>query len=815
MLRRDTHHAYPRKPLVIAMFSAALLIQAWVVQPLGPAGQARAAEATRSYSIAGGPLGAVLSRFASDAGVVLSFEAELTQGKQSPGLQGAFSVEQGFARLLAGSDLQVMTASNGNYLLLPRASDGALELGATSINAMGLGATTEGTGSYTTGATSTATKMNLSIRETPQTISVITRQRIEDQQLNSITSVLNQTPGVTMTQDGGRRYNIYSRGSAIDTYQVDGVTTTQVNETRTMPSTLLDTVIYDHIEVVRGATGLMTGAGSPSGVVNLIRKRPTREFQAHVQQSVGSWDTYRSEVDVAGPLTEGGTLRGRFVAAHEESDSFRDWYKEDKDTLYGVLETDLSDVTLLRFGVDYHVLKNQGSPEVPLLFTNGRPTHFSRSTSSGARWMFDNYEIKNYFVNLERALANDWAFKVAANYQDTERDNYSGSGLSSTNSAYLNQETGEMRLSTYRAITRQNQTGVDVTLDGPFQLGGRTHQLIVGYNFQNYNNHMDGYETHYPTVNFFTWGNVIERPVRRGAPEDIFSIETRQRGSYAAVRLNVMDNLNIILGARASDYDYDYFYGAVNGDWGRTSSMKKHGEVTPYAGITYDITPEQTLYASYTDIFKPQTAVDRNGKLLDPEIGSNYEMGWKGEFFGGRLTANAAIYLIQKENLAVRDGTVAGSASQAAYKAETGETQGIDLEISGEILPNWNAQASYSYSRTENPEGDRLLTQLPMDSLRLWNTYRLTGDWDRLTVGGGVTWNSGISLYYPQPYNSKISQGDYTVVSLMARYQITPTLATTVNVNNLFDEKYYSGIGGSVGHYGDPRNASVNLRYDF
>ncbi|MNN45190.1 Ferric-pseudobactin receptor precursor [compost metagenome] len=108
-----------------------------------------------------------------------------------------------------------------------------------------------------------------------------------------------------------------------------------------------------------------------------------------------------------------------------------------------------------------------------------------------------------------------------------------------------------------------------------------------------------------------------------------------------------------------------------------------------------------------------------------------------------------------------------------------------------------------------------MLTQLPMDSLRLWNTYRLTGDWDRLTVGGGVTWNSGISLYYPQPYNSKISQGDYTVVSLMARYQITPTLATTVNVNNLFDEKYYSGIGGSVGHYGDPRNASVNLRYDF
>ena len=250
---RVTRHSYPRKPLVVAMFSAALLLQAGVVHPLTSAGQASAAEAARSYAIAAGPLGAVLSRFASDAGVVLSFDAELTQGKRSPGLQGTYSVEQGFARLLAGTDLQVMAASNGNYVLVPRSTDGALELGATSINASGFGATTEGTGSYTTGLTSTATKMNLSLRETPQSITVVTRQRMDDQHLGAITDVLKQTPGITISQDGGERFNVYSRGSAIDTYQFDGVNTSQENQTRNMPSTLLDMALYDRVEIVRGA----------------------------------------------------------------------------------------------------------------------------------------------------------------------------------------------------------------------------------------------------------------------------------------------------------------------------------------------------------------------------------------------------------------------------------------------------------------------------------------------------------------------------------------------------------------------------------
>lgn len=797
------------------MFSAALLLQAGVVHPLTSAGQASAAEAARSYAIAAGPLGAVLSRFASDAGVVLSFEAELTQGKRSPGLQGTYSVEQGFARLLAGTDLQVMAASNGNYVLVPRSTDGALELGATSINAMGLGAITEGTGSYTTGSTSTATKMNLSIRETPQTITVITRQRMDDQHLASMTDVLNQTPGITMSQDGGERFNIYSRGSAINTYQFDGVTTFQDNQTRNMPSTLLDVALYDRVEIVRGATGLMSGAGDPSAVVNLIRKRPTREFKSYIQGGAGSWDYYRAEADVSGSLTEEGHVRGRFVAAQQNNHTFMDWYTQDRSILYGALEADLTDTTLIRFGIDRQTYKVNGASGVPLIFTNGQPTHFSRSNSSDARWGYDDYETTNYTMTLEQQLANDWQLKVSTLYMDVDRNTFSSYVSTRTNTSYL-QPDGSTTISAGVASADQYQKGADISLQGPFQLFGQAHEIIVGYNYLEYENKHREYAGPDQDINYFTWENVTPKPGKDElSPSIKYDIFNRQSGYYVAGRFNFTDDLHLILGARASNYRFDYSLGIIDSpNAPSTYNMKEHGVVTPYAGLVYDLTDEQSVYVSYTDIFKPQSNIDASGKPLDPEVGKNYEMGWKGEFLNGRLNANVAVYLVQRDNFAEETTEPAPNGGNA-YKAVDGaETKGVDLELSGEVLPGWNVFAGYSHSRTEDAAGNRLTTQLPMDTFRFWNTYRLPGDWERLTVGGGVNWNSKSTLQYAR-YNSHVTQDDYFVTSLMARYKINDNLAATLNVNNLFDKKYYAGMAGSYGHYGAPRNATVTLRYDF
>ncbi|WP_338744861.1 TonB-dependent siderophore receptor [Pseudomonas putida] len=812
---RVTRHSYPRKPLVVAMFSAALLLQGGVVHPLTSAGRVSAAEAARSYSIAAGPLGAVLSRFASDTGVVLSFEAELTQGKHSPGLQGTYSVEQGFARLLAGSDLQVMAASNGNYVLLPRSKDGALELGATSINASGLGATTEATGSYTTGLTSTATKMNLSIRETPQSISVITRQQMDDQHLASMTDVLNQTPGVTMSQDGGERYNIYARGSAINTYQFDGVNTTQENQTRNMPSTLLDMALYDRVEVVRGATGLMTGAGDPSAVVNLVRKKPTHEFQSSFQSTVGAWDYYRAEADVAGPLNEQGSVRGRFVTAKQDNKSYMDWYSQKRDILYGVVEADVTDSTLIRFGVDYQKYKAMGSPGVPLLYNNGAATNFSRSTSSGSRWSYDEFETTNYTLTFEQTLANDWKARLVTNYMDIDRDSPSARYRSTSGLSYLDPVTGAASLERSTTTADQTQRGVDFSIQGPLELFGQTHELIAGYNYSDYENNHYSTSGGIVSVDFNNWENEVDRGTY--VPGLDFDISSRQSGYYLAARLNFTENLHLILGARASNYSYDYYLKslAVVNAKPTTYGMTERGVVTPYAGLIYDLTPEQSVYVSYTDIFKPQSNVDIAGKPLDPEVGKNYELGWKGEFYNGRLNANIAAFMVKRDNFAEDIGTnVPGTTIAASRPIDGAETKGFDLELSGEIAQGWNLHTGFSHAKSKNADGERLNTQLPLETFRLWNTYRLPGEWDKLMIGGGVNWNSSSSLTYTR-YNTKIKQDDYAVTSLMARYKLNENLAATLNLNNVFDKKYYAGMAGSYGHYGAPRNATLNLRYDF
>ncbi|MFY4260673.1 TonB-dependent siderophore receptor [Achromobacter xylosoxidans] len=782
-----------------------------------PTAQAQAND-VRDYAIPAGPLTPALNQLAADAGVFLTARGTLTQGKATTGLQGRYTVQAAFQTLLMGSGLRAVRQGNNAYTLRADSADANAVAVLEPVAVFGSfdAPVSEGTNSYTVPVSNTATKMNLSIRETPQSISVITRQQIEDQQLNSMTDVLHQTPGITMSQDGGERFNIYSRGSAMDTYQLDGVTTTQVNQSRTMPSTLLDMALYDRVEVVRGATGLMTGAGSPSGTVNLIRKRPTQEFQAYAQVGAGSWDLYRAEADISGPLSSNGTLRGRMVVAKQDNHTFMDAYTQDKDVLYGVVEADLTDTTLLRFGIDHQRYKATGAPGVPLLYTNGRQTDFTRSTSSGARWMYDEFKTTNYTLNFEQTLAHDWQFKVAANHMDVERSNLNGSYRVGSGRSFLDQATGRAGMLAYRAGATQTQTGVDVTIQGPFDLGGRTHDFIAGFNFQHYENKHKGWDVGVSTVDFSTWGNNMARPGDTGTVGEIFNVKSRQSGSYAALRLNPVNDVHLILGARRSDYNYDYYYESPADNFLQTYTTRARGEITPYAGIVYDLTPEQSVYASYTDIFQPQSSQDRNGNVLDPIVGKNYEMGWKGEFLNRRLNTSVAIYRSQKDNVAELDAgyTVPGT-DNAAYRAAKGaRTTGIDLEVAGEILPGWNMHAGFSHAKTEDAKGAQLLTQLPVDTLRLWTTYRLGGAWNRLTVGGGVDWTSKTSLYFSR-YDSTVRQDAYTVVNLMARYQFNKKLAATLNINNLFDKTYYQGIGGSYGHYGSPRFAGVTLRYDF
>lgn len=803
----------PRKsPLAKAILSATFAVQISMLTPSpAMAAQPQPGAQQKTFKIAAGRLGAALTRFSGDAGVVVSFDANLTAGLQTAGLNGAYSVEQGFAVLLKDSGLQAQKIDERTYLVSRLERTGSMELGAVSIKGQELGAVTEGTGSYTTGMTSTATKMNLSIKETPQSISVVTRQRMDDQNLTSVTKVLEQTPGVSISRDTGERFNIYSRGSELNKYQYDGVTTSLDSVSQNSTQTFTDMAIYDRIEVVRGATGLMTGAGVPGGVVNMIRKKPTQAFQASVEGSVGRWSNKRGQVDVSGPLIESGKLRARFVAAKQDNDTFTDSYSQKRDTLYGVAEADVTDDTTLRVGIDYQKYETEGVAGVPLMYSNGQQTRFSRSTTAGAPWSRNEYKTTNYFFNVDQKLADDWKLTVAGNYMDVDRY-LDKASIRDSQLTGVNPDNGNVTGSYNKVGATQIQKSIDVNLQGPYTLFNREHELILGYNFGRYKNDHDGYGSSTTTFNIFNWDQVPTNTNDNHVL--VFDTYSLQRGVYVATRLNPIDQLHVILGARVSDYEYYSYTGLPASGYTDVSTYGKHGQVTPYAGIVYDLTPDQSIYASYTDIFQPNSVQDLSGKVIEPEVGSNYEAGWKGEFYNGRLNANVAVYQVRRDNATEYVGENEGI---DYYKAISGvKTNGVDLEVSGEVLPNWNVSASYSHSRSEKADGTRQLTYHPLDTVKLWNTYGFSGELENLTVGGGVRWISKTAVNYRPYLNGKAVQDDYAVADAMARYKFNDHVSATLNVNNLFDKKYYAAFQTlAYGYYGEPRNATLSVKYDF
>jgi len=506
--------------------------------------------AAAQSAIAAGPLDSVLNQYAEQAGLALSYDPAATRGRNSHGVPGGLTVEASFGRILAGSGLQAVRTGDKRYALQRVAAQGgAVQLEAVTVTGSGVPMPTEGSGSYTTGASNTATALNLSLRETPQSISIMTHQRIEDQSLNSINAVLQQTPGISVQNMGSERFNVLSRGYAIESYQIDGVPTIVEVGTQDVSPSLADMAVYDRVEVLRGAAGLMTGAGEPSGTLNMIRKRPTSEFQGHVDAGVGSWDLYRAQADLGGPLNASGSVRGRAVAAYQQNRSFIDYYQQQRQVFYGIIEADLTDSTLLTAGVDYQRNRPRGSMGglgLPLFYSNGKQVDLARSRNVAARNNTFDVDATNLFLSLEQKFARDWSVKFSANRLESQRDFQTA--MASVSSGFANEQTGKgMPLWIQGGKSRQVQTGLDLHIEGPYELFGRRHDFVMGLAFSESDTRSDvyrdtsGYAAAHP-FNLYTWGNEAVWPsFVKNYDNDTY---VRETGGYAVTRFRATDALS-------------------------------------------------------------------------------------------------------------------------------------------------------------------------------------------------------------------------------------------------------------------------------
>lgn len=676
-----------------------------------------------------------------------------------------------------------------------------------TIIANQLGGITENSGIYTPSTIATATRLVLKPRETPQTISVITRQEMDDFNLNSIDDVMRHTPGVSVVTYDSERTEYYSRGFAIQNFQYDGIPMRR-DSAYSAGNTLSNTAIYDRIEVLKGATGLLTGVGDPGATINLIRKKPTSEFQGSASVGVGSWNTYSGEIDLSGPLNDSGTIRARGVAAYQDKESELDHYERKTPVFYGIVETDLTDKTLLTVGADYQDSKPEGSTwgGIPIYNTAGNFNKMPASFNNGARWSNWEQYTRTIFSTLEHKFDNDWVAKLQLNHQINGYDAQLGAAAGG-NPNPIDGSGVSMWAGNYKGETKSN--AADIYASGPFNLLGREHELVIGANISESTWKNNGYSApnDYKTTvdQYYQWNGNVPEPDWQAGSHWTNKEKTKQNGLYVTSRLNLRDDLKLILGGRVANYE--------------SEDIKESGVFVPYIGTVYDLNDNYSLYASYSTIFSPQSNRDVNGKTLDPQEGENYEVGVKGEFYDGRLNASLAYYQLKQDNFAQEIAGVTTPSGDAAFEAIQGvKTKGVELEVTGEIMPDWNLHAGFNHKVSKQQES-KVSTLTPENEFTLYTSYKVNQWVEGLTIGGGVrwqdeTWGNVHNPQYTDPVKHTVS--DYWLVDAMANYKLNDQLSFSFNVNNLLDEKYYTIFSWySTYTWGEGRNYNLGLKYKF
>ncbi|UGQ28252.1 TonB-dependent siderophore receptor [Acinetobacter calcoaceticus] len=664
----------------------------------------------------------------------------------------------------------------------------------------------EQTKAYNVKNSSSATKLNIEAKETPQTINVVTRQQIEDFGLTSTRDVLKNTPGVTVSNQETERTSYMARGFEISNILTDGVgfPLSGYNYNNTNP----DTYFYDRVEIVKGADSLTNAFGDPSATINNIRKRPTQEFQASGGVSYGSWDTQRYEADVSGAITSSGKVRGRIMGYEQTGDSYIDRYSSEKNGFAGILEADLTDSTLLTVGYSQEQNKpnanNWGA--LPLLDANGKQISYDRSYNPNPDWAHWDNETQNAFVELKQKINEQWAAKLTYNYLDTKHNSrllyYYG---------YPKADGSGVSLTPWGGQEHQEKHAVDFNLEGAYKLFNREHEATLGYSYVrsrqqdkqstgtiNDSNVINSTTTDWAswTPQSITWSDFTEAA---NYTQNIDSI-------YAATRLHLNEDLKLLLGA-------NYVQAESKGESYGSPMSYSESKVSPYVGLTYNFTPEYTGYMSYTSIFRPQTGIDKDtNQALKPIDGKSYEMGVKSSWLDDRLTGTLSVFKTEQNNYPLRNSD--GNPLNRKVPTSDLESQGVEVGLSGQITDNVNLSFGYAqFSIKDIKNGGEARTYNPNQTLNLLTTYT-PSVLPKLKVGAGLQWQDGVKLY-DSTVNSTITQDAYALVNLMASYEVNKHITLQANGNNIFDKKYLYSFPDGQGYYGAPANYTVAVKFKY
>ncbi len=659
----------------------------------------------------------------------------------------------------------------------------------------------EKTKSYTVNATSTATRLNTSIRETPQSISVITREQLDDFRVLTVNEAFSYATGIKVEQFETDRTEYTARGFNITNFQIDGLST-PISFSGTNYGDL-DIALYDRIEVLRGANGLLTGPGNPSATINFIRKRTTNQFQAKANASIGSWDNRRFDGDISGALNADGSIRARLVAAHQEKNSYLDRYSSQRDVLYGIIEADLSDNTSVAIGHTYQRNDASGNMfgSLPLLYADGSKRAYKVSDSTAPSWSERNVDTNISFAELTHYLSGEWKIKGQLtqkavtsagphNYVSGNENRATGLGLSSSPFVYT------FKTQDYVA---------DIYANGPFELAGRKHELVAGVTMSRSSMREFSRSAAGSSLLSFDAAGDVPYPAF-GAETKSSDYSTRTTNMYTAAKLNPMDGLKVTLGSNLLSYKLE------GNAYGVAQKADEDHKLTPYVGAVYDVNSESSVYASYTGIYRPQVETGTSGSVLAPLKGKNYEMGVKSEWFNKRLNSAFALFKTEQENQAV---VIGQTAQRTIYEGIEATSKGYEFDLAGEVMEGLSVNAGYTRLMSIKGQGGTSAnTFTPRHMAHVSAVYRVPFI-KNLKVGASVNWQSDI---YVDIGSVRYTQDSYAVLNLMANYKIDKHWDAAVNLYNVTDEKYlssfrYAAFGQAF--YAAPFNGMATLTWKY
>jgi len=672
-----------------------------------------------------------------------------------------------------------------------RAEEGdAADVGSTTVS----GVLVEAARAQTTAATG----LDLSLKETPQSVSVITAAQIETFALDTVNDLLAYVPGINVEKVETDRTYYNARGFDITNFQVDGLGLPLIWGIQFGD---LDTALFERVEAVKGANSLMTGTGNPSATINYVRKRPTDTFEGEVSAQLGSWQDKRLEVDLSGPLNSEGTVRGRFVYTNQDKESYLDHNAVNRNVYYGVVTWDATSRLSLTAGYSKQDNRSKGVlwGALPLVYSDGTLVDYPTSASTSADWTHWNVEDQTGFAEAAYAFENGWRVKGVATVKRFEEHAqllYAFGAPDPTTGLGVAGMTG-----IYPSIYEQYMA--DVQASGPVSLFGRTHELVIGAHASRAEGkEWEDFSEDFPAYpSIFDWGSQqVAEPDYPGAYLAARSTDRMQR-LYAAAHLDLSDRLKAVVGASAVKLkSRGYSYGS--------DTSKDEEKVSPYVGAVFDVTPNLSLYASYTDIFNPQSEVDVNQQTLSAAHGESYEAGIKSQWFDGRLYATAAAFKTKQYGLAEYAGVLPNGKSY--YTGLDTFVEGFELEAAGRITDQWTINGGYTDLSIEGEDGSDVRTYIPRRTFKLATTYEIP-NLRNLKLGAAVRWQDDI---YVEDVVT-IPQDAWAELDLSASVDVTEQVRASLNVKNATDEKHLTSLMWNQSYYAAPRSVYVKLAYSF